>query len=129
MANNDSLLTLLQNVRNNQELYMKQQWNVAYLTFLLYAAIISSFELVDSGRCFFIFFIVVLTFFSIAIIWALDSSIKRHQQMAEDIYDLFPPMREIVGIRQPRKKLLSIVLTLAVTIGMVISVIVLFSMS
>ena len=129
MANNDSLLTLLQNVRNNQELYMKQQWNVAYLTFLLYAAIISSFKLVGSGRYFFIFFIVVLTFFSIAIIWALDSSIKRHQQMAEDIYDLFPPMRKIVGIRQPRKKLLSIVLTLAVAIGMVISVIVLFSVS
>jgi len=49
--------------------------------------------------------------------------------MAEDIYDLFPPMREIVGIRQPGKKLLSIVLTLDVAIGMVISVIVLFSMS
>jgi len=129
MANNDSLLTLLQNVRNNQELYMKQQWNVAYLTFLLYAAIISSFKLVGSVRCLFICFIVVLTSLSIVIIWALDSSIKRHQQMAEDIYDSFPPMRKIVGIRQPRKKLLSIVLTLAVAIGMVISVIVLFSMS
>ncbi len=129
MANNDSLLTLLQNVRNNQELYMKQQWNVAYLTFLLYAATISSFKLFGSVRCAFIGFIVVLTAFSIVIIWVLDSSIKSHQQMAEDIYDLFPPMRKIVGTRQPRKKLIPIVLTSAVAIGMVISVIVLFSMS
>jgi len=49
MDSNDSLLILLQNVRNNQELYMKQHWNVAYLTFLLYAAIVSSLKLVGSG--------------------------------------------------------------------------------
>ena len=129
MANNDSLLILLQNVRNNQELYMKQQWNVAYLTFLLYAATISAFKLFGSVRCAFIVFIVVLTALSIVIIWVLDSSIQSHQQMAEDIYDLFSPMREIVGSRQPRRKLIPIVLTSAVAIGMVISVIVLLSMS
>lgn len=102
-------------------------WHISRFFFMLQVLVASSLLVQDDG--FFIFFIVVLTFFSIAIILAVDSSIKRHQQMAEDIYDLFPPMREIVGIRQPRKKLLSIVLTLAVAIGMVISVIVLFSMS
>ena len=95
-------------------------WHISRFFFMLQLLVASSLLVQDD-----IFFIVVLTFFSIAIIWALDSSIKRHQQMAEDIYDLFPPMRKIVGIRQPRKKLLSIVLTLAVAIGMVISVIVL----
>ncbi len=133
MANNDSLLNLLINIRNNQELYMRHQWKVAYLTFLLYAAIIGAFKLIGSERYLFIFIlstIVVASLSILIIIWKLDSSVKEHQKMADDIYDHFQPMREVVGPRQPQKKLTIIgtILSATVFIGMAISIIVLCSM-
>ena len=106
---------------------MTRQWQVAYFTFLLYAAIIYTFTLIGSGKCLFILSVVVLLILSIFVIYKLDSSVKEHQKMADDIYDHFQPMREIVGPRQPQKKITIIgtILSATVFIGMAISIIIL----
>ena len=127
MADDDSNLTLLQVVRNNQELYMKQQWKVTYFTFLLYGAIIATFKIVGEGKNLSFILIAVLAITTIAIIWKLESSIKEHRKMAEDIYDSYPSMRKIVGDRPPPPKkvsmgLIPLILILNIIFGCILAI-------
>jgi len=133
MDNNDSLRTLLINIRNNQDLYMQHQWKVTYFCFLLYAAIIGAFKLINTERWLFtfltvaIFLIAVISILSIfIIIWELEKSIRENRKTAEEIYDALSPLRRVVGPRRPQKKLtMGKMLSAIVAIGMIISTVVL----
>lgn len=130
MINNDSLHTLLINCRNNQELYIKNKWQLAYFTFLLYAAIIYASKLIGLGNLIFILLEIALSFCSIWLIYKFDRDIERHQDTAEKIYDKFPHMRKIIGGKKAPKRLdkVSKTLIVCVFIGMLVSVSVLHYM-
>jgi len=90
MSDKDYLLTLLINARSNQEVYMKNQWQVAYWTFALYAALIYVYKEIAIYRYGFMIVILILVSVSIFLICKLQTSIENERKMVEMIHAKFP---------------------------------------
>jgi hypothetical protein len=122
----EALLSFLNIVRNNQELYMKNQWQVAYFTFLLYGAVIYS-QSITQIAWYYYTISVILPILSAVVIYKLGKSIKEHQDMAIKIYKAFPSIEKILFPLKPhlfKKRCLSIsnLLMGCVIVGFIITI-------
>lgn len=128
MSNNcESQIALLNICRNNQELYIKNQWQVGYFTFLLYAAIIFASKF-SGGGWGYIVLLAILCFVSVVLIIILCCSIKEERDRIEKLYDVLPKIRDIIpkgnnscNLKKPTS-IVTIVLIISIIFGALISI-------
>lgn len=88
--NNDRILmTLFQVLRDNQELYINQQWKIVHYAILLYAAIFAIFITLRDFRCFMYVVVVtvavVILIVSSIVIWRNESSLIEARESVKKI--------------------------------------------
>ncbi|MCK4829158.1 hypothetical protein KA005_76250 [bacterium] len=97
------LLALLQLSRDNQELYMRNQWQIAYYYLLLNAGAIGLCKIleqsgkIDSVANLLIISSVIICVFSIIILLSLQASIEKCSVLAKEVYENIPFVNLIIS--------------------------------
>ncbi len=99
----EGLLALLQIARNNQELYMKNQWQIAYYYLLVNAGAIGLTKLLkEIGNApeiapALICILIVLCFLSVGTLFSLQNSVDKCGLLAREVYENIPFMNVIIS--------------------------------
>jgi magnesium-transporting ATPase (P-type) len=92
------LMTLYQILRNNQELYINQQWKIIYYTTLLYAAIFGAFVFLKDFKCLMYIIALVILFVSLLITFFCENSLSVARKYCDKIqnHELAKIIKEII---------------------------------
>jgi hypothetical protein len=87
MPSNDqeNYISLFKIVRDNQELYIKQQWRITYYAVLLYSAIFYLRKVIDGHQCHLNLAVLVVAVFSLAMISICECSLCESRRSADKI--------------------------------------------
>ena len=91
-------MTLYQILRNNQELYINQQWKVIYYATLLYAAVFGALVFLNGYKCLMYIVALVVLFISTLVTFFCENSLEIARDYCNEIqnHKLSKIIKEII---------------------------------